>query len=111
MNPRPSGGSTAGWFANRTFFGLRLSVYQAELPAHWFDRRGWFAVKTSWWGRRRDILTYWRWFEPAPQAPLAKAKGAFQACTLPSYARLWLPLYATAATTGAEPFLEYVSLQ
>jgi len=30
---------------------------------------------------------------------LAKAKGSFQACTLPSYARLWLPLYATAATS------------
>ena len=32
---------------------------------------------------------------------MVKAKGAFQACTLPSYARLWLPLYATAATPEA----------
>lgn len=34
LNPRPSGVLTVPVFANRTFFGLMFSVYQAELPAH-----------------------------------------------------------------------------
>src|SRR5438309_5549926 len=43
--------------ANRTFFGPMFSVYQAELPAHGSRRFSGLFVKSSLWGRRRDIPT------------------------------------------------------
>src|SRR5713226_4732172 len=33
LNPRPFGHPRQNAYANRTFFGLMFSVYQAELPA------------------------------------------------------------------------------
>src|SRR5438128_12436754 len=60
-------------------------------------------VKSSLWGRRRDVHTVLGWFEPGLQAPLAKAYTAFQACTLPSY--------VTAATCESLSLAEYLSFQ
>ena len=76
LNPRPSGVLTVPVFANRTFFGLMFSVYQAELPAHGSAGFGfWFGLILLGWGRRRDVHTLLGWFEPGLQAPLAKALG------------------------------------
>src|SRR2546425_6140680 len=80
-----------------------LSVYQAELPAHGSRGFSGLFVKSSLWGRRRDVHTVLGWFEPGLQAPLAKAYTAFQACTLPSY--------VTAATCESLCLAEYLSFQ
>jgi len=68
-------------------------------------------VKSSLWGRRRDVHTLLGWFEPGLQAPLAKAYTAFQACTLPSYVTaatnvaLWVPEYVIFQRDGTIEFL------
>ena len=79
--------------ANRTFFGLTLSVYQAELPAH--GSRGFSVCLLSLvCGAAAGTFTpCWGGLNPASRLHWPRLSCAFQACTLPSY--------VTAATTAA----------
>src|SRR6266516_4854866 len=80
-----------------------MSVYQAELPAHFSAVSvvvGLNLVGGPPPGRSHLV----GWFEPGLQAPMAKAfLSTFQACTLPSY--------VTAATKNRAFVEEYVSFQ
>ena len=89
--------------ANRTFFGLTSSVYQAELPAHG-SRSFLVCLLSLVCGAAAGTFTpCWGGLNPASRLQWPRLSRAFQACTLPSY--------VTAATCRALCLPEYVSFQ